>query len=168
MTSYVLRSGKPGLVTPQKFDELLAAGEVVQIGAPSVDWLGVPLKSGDVTWGVIGVQTYEETKRYTQQDLEILVFVSQHVAAAIEQKRQEDAIRESERRYRQMFENTRAVQLVLDPESGSIVDANVAAVEYYGWPIERLREMRLWEINILGERGVREEMVRAKLQKKNY
>jgi hypothetical protein len=65
MTSYVLRTGNPILVTREKFDALKAAGEVVQIGAPSVDWLGIPLKSGDVTWGVIGVQSYEETKRYS-------------------------------------------------------------------------------------------------------
>ncbi len=168
MTSYVLRTGEPVLATPERFAELAAAGEVVSIGAPSVDWLGVPLERGDVTWGVIGVQTYEETKRYTQQDLEVLVFVAQHVASAIEKKRQEDAIRESERRYRQMFENTRAVQLVIDPEHGTIVDANVAAVEYYGWPIEQLRGKRLWEINTLGEEGIRREMALAVAQERNY
>ena len=168
MTSYVLRSGEPVLVTPEVFERLEAAGEVVQIGAPSVDWLGVPLKTGDLTWGVIGVQTYEEKKRYTQQDLDILVFVAQHVASAIEQKRQEDAIRESERRYRQMFENTRAVQLVLDPDTGVIVDANLAAVEFYGWPADKLRGMRIWDINTLGEEGVRDEMARAAQQQRSY
>jgi diguanylate cyclase (GGDEF)-like protein/PAS domain S-box-containing protein len=168
MTSYVLRTGQPLLATPERFAQLVASGEVVSIGAPSVDWLGVPLKRGEVTWGVMGVQTYEEAKRYTLHDLEVLVFVAQHVASAIEQKRHEDAIRESERRYRQMFENTRAVQLVLDPESGTIVDANVAASEYYGWPIEELRGKRVWDINILGEEGVRREMALATAQKRNY
>src|SRR5262245_24807522 len=168
MTSYVLRTGQPLLWTPERFAELQAAGEVVPIGAPSVDWLGVPLKSGDVTWGVIGVQTYDESKRYTSQDRDVLVFVAQHVATAIEQKRQEDALRESERRYRQMFENTRAVQLVIDPESGAIIDANAAAAEYYGWPVEQLRGKRIWDINVLGEEGVRSEMARANQQNRNY
>ncbi|MEK6371372.1 MAG: EAL domain-containing protein [Acidobacteriota bacterium] len=168
MTSYVLRTGQAILVTPEKFEQLEAAGEVMQIGAPSVDWLGVPLKSGEVTWGVIGVQSYDETKRYTRQDLDILVFVAQHVASAIEQKRQEDAIRESERRYRQMFENTRAVQFVIDPVSGAIVDANVAAAEFYGWPIETLRTMHIWDINPLGEEGLRREMARATTQQRSY
>jgi diguanylate cyclase (GGDEF)-like protein/PAS domain S-box-containing protein len=168
MTSYVLRTGEPLLVTPEKFDQLEKAGEVIQIGAPSVDWLGVPLKTGEVTWGVIGVQTYEEAKRYTRQDLDILVFVAQHVASAIEQKRQEDAIRESERRYRQMFENTRAVQLVIDPDTGTIIDANLAAAEFYGWPTEKLRGMRIWDINTLGEEGVRQEMMSAAQQQRSY
>jgi len=168
MTSYVLRTGQPLLATPERFAQLIASGEVISIGAPSVDWLGVPLKSGEMTWGVIGVQTYEETTRYTQQDLDVLVFVSQHVAAAIEQKRQEAAIRESERRYRQMFENTRAVQLVVDPESGTIVDANVAAVEYYGWPIEQLRGRPVWQINTMDEEAIRGAMADAALKQRNY
>src|SRR5262245_53634500 len=73
MTSYVLRTGQPLLCTPERFVELQAAGEVVTIGAPSVDWLGVPLKSGNATWGVIGVQTYDVGKRYTPQDRNVLV-----------------------------------------------------------------------------------------------
>src|SRR5207237_2274660 len=127
----VLRTGKPLLATPKEFDDLRASGEVESVGAPSVDWLGAPLATGDRTWGVIGVQTYDEGMRYTERDRDLLVFVAQHVASAIEQKRQEDAIRESERRYRQMFENTRAVQMVVVPDSGTIVDATLAEGEIY-------------------------------------
>ena len=86
LTGYVLRTGEPLLATPDVFDELVARGECESIGAASVDWLGVPLKSGDRTWGVLGVQTYDESRRYTEKEKEILVFVSQHVASAIEQK----------------------------------------------------------------------------------
>jgi len=40
---------------------LSAEGEItLWIGHRSVDWLGAPLKTGDRTWGVIGVQTYEK------------------------------------------------------------------------------------------------------------
>src|SRR5205823_11874534 len=117
------------------------------VGHRSMDWLGAPLKTGERTWGVIGVQTYEKSKRLSARDKEILVFVAQQVASAIEQKRQETELREKERRYRQMFENNRAVQLIVDPDSGDIVDANVAAAEYYGWNVERLRTMKVWEIN---------------------
>src|SRR6185369_12081469 len=101
LTAYVLRTGQPLLATPQRFDELLAADEVESVGAPSVDWLGVPLKTGERTWGVIGMQTYDERTRYTERDMEILVFVAQHVATAIEETRREHALRASERRYRQ-------------------------------------------------------------------
>ena len=45
-TEYVLRTGKPLLLTPDLFQDLVATGEVVLIGPASADWLGVPLISG--------------------------------------------------------------------------------------------------------------------------
>jgi diguanylate cyclase (GGDEF)-like protein/PAS domain S-box-containing protein len=157
-TAWVLRTGKPLLATPDVFDSLCGLGEIELVGHRSMDWLGAPLKTGERTWGVIGVQTYEPDKRLSARDKEILVFVAQQVASAIDQKRQETALRENERRYRQMFENNRAVQLIIDPETGDIVDANVAAADYYGWSVERLRSMKVWDINTLDEQTLREEM----------
>ncbi|HEX9500993.1 MAG TPA: PAS domain S-box protein, partial [Thermoanaerobaculia bacterium] len=168
VTAFVLRTGKPLLATPEVFERLSADGEIALVGHRSVDWLGAPLKTGDRTWGVIGVQTYEKSKRLSPRDKEILVFVAQQVAAAIEQKRSENALRENERRYRQMFENNRAVQLIIDPETGSIVDANVAASEYYGWSVERLRTMNIADINLLSESQVEAEMANATRQKRDY
>jgi diguanylate cyclase (GGDEF)-like protein/PAS domain S-box-containing protein len=168
LTAYVLRTGKPLLATPEVFAKLVADGEIEQIGAPSVDWLGVPLKTGDKTWGVLGLQSYEESVRFDPADEEILVFVAQHVASAIEHRRKEDAVRESERRYRQMFENNRAVQIIVDPESGAVLDANMAAVDYYGYDREQLLSMKIWQINVAGPERVREEMARTATQERSY
>ena len=164
LTAYVLRSGEPLLATPAVFENLVATGEVTPVGAPSIDWLGAPLKSGDKTWGAIVTQSYAESTRYTEKDKEVLVFVAQHVASALEQKRKDDALRDSERRYRQMFENTRAVQWLIDPDTGAIVDANMAACDYYGYTRDELRAMKVWDINVRGEELVRPEMSRAKSQ----
>jgi len=168
LTAYVLRTGKPLLATPEVFEKLVREGEVESIGAPSIDWLGAPLKTGDQTWGVIGTQTYAEATRFTEKDKEVLLFVAQHVASAIEHKRKEDALRESERRYRQMFENNRAVKLLIDPATGAIVDANMAACDYYGYTRDEFRAMRIWDINVRGEEGVRSEMTRAAAQERTY
>src|SRR5438270_9078158 len=168
LTAYILKTGKPLLATPEVHEELRAAGQVEPMGADCVDWLGAPLKSGERTWGVIVVQTYDERKRYRARDLEILVFVAQHVAAAIEQKRQEAALRESERRYRQMFENNRAVQLLIDPRTGTIFDANIAAAEFYGWSVEQIRTKHIWEINMLGEAASRDLIRDVEEQKRAY
>jgi diguanylate cyclase (GGDEF)-like protein/PAS domain S-box-containing protein len=168
LTAYVLRTGKPLLATPEVFAKLVAGGEIEQIGAPSVDWLGAPLKTGDKTWGVLGLQSYEESIRFDPADEEILVFVAQHVASAIEHRRKEEAVRESERRYRQMFANNRAVQIILDPESGTIIDANMAAVDFYGYDREQLLSMKIWQINVAGPERVREEMARTATQERSY
>jgi len=168
LTSYVLRTGQPILATPEVFDRLVAEGEVELVGQPSVDWLGAPLKSGDRTWGVIGLQTYNEAQRYTERHKEILLFVAQHVATAIEQKRNDAELRASERRYRQMFENNRAVQLIIDPVNGRIVDANTAACDFYGYTREELKRLLVWDINLMGENAVRDEMAKAQEQQRSY
>jgi diguanylate cyclase (GGDEF)-like protein/PAS domain S-box-containing protein len=168
LTAFVLRTSRPLLARPEDLKRLYNSGDVEPLGTPAVDWLAVPLKTGDRTWGVLGVQTYEPEKRLTERDKELLVFVSQHVASAIEQKRHEDALRESERRYRQMFENNRAVQLLIDPESGFVVDGNMAACDFYGYTIEELRALRIWDINVMGPERVREEMSVAAAQERSY
>jgi len=52
-------------------------------------------------------------------------------------------------RYRTIFENHHAVMLLVDPANGDIVDANPSAAAFYGWPRERLRTMRMDDIDQL-------------------
>ncbi|HOI73744.1 MAG TPA: PAS domain S-box protein [Syntrophales bacterium] len=77
-------------------------------------------------------------------------------------KKTEEGLRESEELYRNLFDNHTAVKLLIDPETAGIVDANRAAVEYYGWPLERLRRMKMSEINTLSPEEVNAAMERAK------
>lgn len=95
LTDYVLRQGEPLLADPVKFLELERSGEVESIGAPSIDWLGVPLKVKDKTIGVLVVQTYTEGVRYKKEDRDMLMFVSMQAAVAIERKRAETTLRAS-------------------------------------------------------------------------
>ncbi len=63
-------------------------------------------------------------------------------------KKAEEALRESEERFRNFFEQHSAVMMILDPETGNIVDVNNAAAEYYGWSKEQLLRMTIMELNI--------------------
>jgi diguanylate cyclase (GGDEF)-like protein/PAS domain S-box-containing protein len=65
-----------------------------------------------------------------------------------ERKRAEIALEDSAAQYRQMFQKNRAVQLLIDPANGSIVDANQAACEFYGYPAEQMRSMPMSRIAI--------------------
>jgi two-component system, cell cycle sensor histidine kinase and response regulator CckA len=48
--------------------------------------------------------------------------------------------------YRSLFENSHAVMLVTDPDTGSILDANPAARRWYGWDHAALRSMRIGQL----------------------
>ena len=79
-----------------------------------------------------------------------------------ERRRTEEALRQSEQRFRQLFENNRAVQVLIDPASGRIVDANAAAAQYYGYSREELRRMTIFHINILPPAEVLAAMAMAR------
>jgi PAS domain S-box-containing protein len=83
MTAYVLRTGRPHLLPLETQNELVERGEVESVGADAVDWLGVPLRGGGRTLGVLALQSYDEAKRYTERDKELLAFVGQHIGTAL-------------------------------------------------------------------------------------
>jgi PAS domain S-box-containing protein len=71
-----------------------------------------------------------------------------------ERKQAEDALRESEARFRHMFEKNNAIMLLIEPDSGRIIDANLAAQNYYGYPVETLKRMSIQDINALSPEEV--------------
>jgi PAS domain S-box-containing protein len=58
-------------------------------------------------------------------------------------------LEQQERRYRQMFTEHSTIQLLIDPETGAIVQANPAAAKFYGYPVESLQRLNLMQINML-------------------
>lgn len=97
LSGEVIRTGQPLLVTPEAQQKRTEQGEAV-VGAESVDWLGVPLKSRARTFGALVVQSYSGDVRYTEKDQVLLEFVSSQVAAGIIRKQAEEALRLSESR----------------------------------------------------------------------
>jgi len=81
-------------------------------------------------------------------------------------KRVEEALRESEALFRNLFEHHAAVQLIIDPDSGNIIDANDAAVEFYGWTLEQLQQRRIQDINTLSPEEINQEMKKARTNKR--
>jgi len=93
LTDHVLRSQKPMLASRDELDRLTDAGIVKTVGTPSVCWLGVPLRGETGPLGVMAVQSYSFDTIYDETDQEVLTFVANHIALAIERKRAQDAIR---------------------------------------------------------------------------
>jgi diguanylate cyclase (GGDEF)-like protein/PAS domain S-box-containing protein len=67
-----------------------------------------------------------------------------------------------------MFEQNRAIQLLIEPDSGAIVEANQAACDFYGFGPEAMRNMTIADINTLSRAEVAAEMARAASQQRSY
>jgi PAS domain S-box-containing protein len=132
LTEHVMRTGEPLLATPAVFDGLVRRGEVELIGAASLDWLGVPLRIGNTSIGALVVQSYTEKVRFGERDREILKFVSQQLATAIEHKRHEEALRRSEARYRSLILSA-AYGIYRSSLEGKFLDVNPALINMLGY-----------------------------------
>ncbi|HUO35628.1 MAG TPA: PAS domain S-box protein [Candidatus Acidoferrum sp.] len=115
-TAHVYRTGQAMLIPQRTFDRLAAEGEVELVGTPSPSWLGAPLRTPGATIGVLVVQHYEDENAYTQRDLEFLSSVGGQIAVAIERKRAEERVGESEARLRVIIEQLPAVLWTVDSD----------------------------------------------------
>jgi len=86
ISSYVIRTRKAQLLDINKTKQLIAEGEIDKILGSSdfYSWMGAPMISANYLHGLIIVQSYDENIIYDNDDLQLLNFVAQHVANAIE------------------------------------------------------------------------------------
>lgn len=80
----------------------------------------------------------------------------------------EEKLRESQQRFRQLFDGHSAIKLVIDPDTGNITEANQSAAAFYGWPVDELCRMNIQQINTLTQPEIAAEMERAKAGKKKH
>ncbi len=85
-----------------------------------------------------------------------------------ERKRMEADLMESEERFRGMFEKHHAVMLLIEPETGQILNANTAAADYYGYSVEKLKSMSINEINMMPWEQVTLERGKAASEERSY
>ncbi|HPL98149.1 MAG TPA: ATP-binding protein [Smithellaceae bacterium] len=78
----------------------------------------------------------------------------------------EEDLRYSEALFRNLFQYHSAVMLIIDPDTGGIIDANDAAVSYYGWSREQLLRMRIQDINTLPPEAVKAEIEKARTRER--
>ncbi|RFP10032.1 MULTISPECIES: GAF domain-containing sensor histidine kinase [unclassified Duganella] len=95
MSSYILQRKQAMLLDRAGFQALVASGEMDHpLGNVDIaSWMGAPMLLGDVAYGVIIVQSYDDSVTYTQADLDILAFMASHVAVAIARMQADREIR---------------------------------------------------------------------------
>jgi len=105
LTAYLLHEGKSLYLTKDKIKKLAQAGAIEIVGTLPERWLGVPLNVKNQNVGAVVVQSYKDPNLYSKKDLEILEFVSDQIANAIVHKQAEEAVRQSEEKYRILSEH---------------------------------------------------------------
>jgi PAS domain S-box-containing protein len=94
-----------------------------------------------------------------------LIFFSEVIT---ERKQNQEKLRESEERFRSLFDNSGVVMLIIEPDSGRIMDANPAAIDFYGYSRQQLSSMKIDQINQLPPDQVFAERQRAKKEERSY
>ena len=78
-----------------------------------------------------------------------------------ERRKADQALLESEERYHNLFEENKAVILLIDPATLNIIDVNQAACDYYGYDRETMLRMNKSDINTLDPLNLRKEIDEA-------
>lgn len=95
LTIYVIKTDQPLLADYKKLKKMVAQRELNIVGTITDKsiWLGVPLKVEDRVIGAMAVQSYTNSKLYSEKDIKIMEFVSSQIATAIERKRMEEELK---------------------------------------------------------------------------
>jgi signal transduction histidine kinase/DNA-binding response OmpR family regulator len=93
--AYVLRTGRPVLMTDELFNQLVEQGEVESVGPAPASWLGIPLGTPTEVIGVLVVQHYADSKAFSARNLEFMTSVGGQIALAIERKRGEEELKQA-------------------------------------------------------------------------
>ncbi|MEI7649730.1 MAG: PAS domain S-box protein, partial [Methanomicrobiales archaeon] len=118
-------------------------------------------KDGHIVWvstnGIPLLKADDTLRGYRGSDTDIT-----------ERKKAEEALRESEARFHSMFERHDSVMLQIEPETGKIIDANLAAEQFYGISRKELCTKSIEDINTLSKAEIDAEMMRAVKEQKNF
>ncbi|MCL1126917.1 sensor domain-containing phosphodiesterase [Shewanella surugensis] len=101
LTEFIIKHQKPRLFHKQDIDELISSMSVYT-QAPELNntrqihqWIGIPLFIQGKVLGALTIYSFNAHQNYHEKDLELLTFVSQHIATAIERKLSAESLKAS-------------------------------------------------------------------------
>ncbi len=143
-TAQVIFGEKPILLSAEQIDSDYNSDDK-PVGPVAQSWLGVPLCIKKKIIGAVAVQSYTAPNVYDEHDIAILQSVTEQIAIAIETKRTEQELIESEILHKTLF-NQGADAILVHDLNGRILKANDVALARFGFSEAELLELFMSDI----------------------
>jgi len=124
-------------------------------------WIFIPLKNISESLKVQNTLDIEELEKQKS----LFGNIAKMIKSFFNQK---NMIEESEKKFKDMFENNAAVMLLIDPYTSNIIDANISSSLYYGYSREELINKNLAEIDSLPKEELQKELTKSLNGSNNY
>ncbi len=86
ITRWVIGLKKSVLLKETDLRNLENSGDIDLVGAPCKIWMGVPLKADKEIIGVMALQDYHDENKFSQEDVNVLEFIANQIAIAIQRR----------------------------------------------------------------------------------
>ena len=169
-----IRSGKPETTRNMLLDPRFKPWREEALKRGYASSLSLPLIADNAVFGTITMYS-SLPDAFNTEEIKLLSSLAENLSYGITmlraldaRERAEEELRQSEQRYRNLFQNEHTVMMIFDPKDGKVIDANPAAVKFYGWSRDELLGMNVMQINTLSEPEIKAEMHKARAMEKNY
>jgi len=173
-TGTAIRTGEP--ITSLDFanDPMMKPWRSEAIRNGYASSLSLPLKADHEAFGALSMYS-SHPDAFNAEEISLLTTLADNLAYGITmlrtreaKQRSEDQLRQGEERFRNFFERHSSVMLIIDPDSGRVVNANNAASAFYGWPIDQLCQMHIQQINTLSSEEIKAAMKKSRIGEQNH
>ena len=65
-------------------------------------------------------------------------------------------------RFENMFKVHSSIMLLIEPETGNIIDANISACKFYGYTLDEFKKLNISNINVLSKKEIQDKIEEAK------
>ena len=166
-TEYVMRHGQAVRLTAELTAELVRQGEIIQKIQECHEWLGAPLYDPQGScFGVLAMYSTDKSQGFKPEDSSVLSIIAAQLSQAIQRKRTEDNLSESEERYRAVMEQSPEAVIICDPHTGEIVETNSLFSERFGYDLNQNKPMYVFDLTLDSRENI--EGVLERVRREGY
>ena len=107
--------------------------------------IAIPLVTGDQIWGILEVWESRERREYSEDELNLVKAIAQQAASSLANAKLHERLKDSESRYRDLFENAHDMIVMFDKD-GCLSYANQQWLHTMSYQLDDLAELHFEDI----------------------